>query len=144
MHNKIKLYSNKFLSIRSNYFNLNHEIFDLKNLKISTKNGGSDNETFDLNTNENFFHDDPLSSIFTAQNCFGNTDGVVSFGDKKNEINFKVFHQIGTSAPMLCFQKDKNNLYFLRFLTSFKENNDIKSKCTNKSFESLISIELKK
>jgi len=144
LHNKIMLYGNEFLSIRSNYFNLNHEIFDLKNLKISTKNGGSDNETFSLNKNENFFHDDSLSPKFTAQNCFGNTGGTVSFGDKKNEINFKVFHQIGTSAPMLCFQKDKNNSYFLRFLTSFKENNDVKSKFTNKNFESLVSIELKK
>jgi hypothetical protein len=101
LHNKINLHSNKFLLLRSNYFNLNHKIFDLKNLKISTKNGGSDNETFNVNKNENFFHDEPLSTKFTAQNCFGNTDGVVSFGDKKSEINFlKIF-----------------NFFFLKFLS---------------------------
>ena len=144
LHNKINLHSNKFLLIRSNYFNLNHRIFDLKNFKISTKNGGSDNETFNINNNENFFHDEPLSVKFTAQNCFGNTDGIISFTDKKREINFKIFHQIGTSAPMMCFQNDKNNSYFLRFLTSFQENNDVKSNFTNKNYESLISIELKK
>ena len=40
LHNKIKLKNIDFLSIRSNYFNINSKIFDLKNLKVSTKNGG--------------------------------------------------------------------------------------------------------
>jgi hypothetical protein len=144
LHNKIKTNDDRFLSIRSNYFNLNHKIFDLKNFKFSTKNGGLHTETFSINKSNNFFHDEPLSSKFTAQNCFGNTNGEISFSDNKKAINFKVFHEVGATAPMLCFEKDKNNSYFLRFLTSFKENNDIKNKFINKNYESLISINLTK
>jgi hypothetical protein len=143
LHNKIKPLGTEFLSIRSNYFNIDHKIFDMKDLNISTKNGGFDTENYNFNKKNNFFHDDPLSSKFTAQNCFGNTSGAISINDKKNYINFNFFHEVGTSAPMLCYQKDRNNSYFLRFLTSFKENNDIKTGFTNRTFESLISINLK-
>ena len=44
---------------------------------------------------------------------------------------------------MLCFQKDKNNSYFLRLMMSFKENNDIKCKHDRKVFENFISITIK-
>ena len=93
--------------------------------------------------NENFYHDAPLSTKFTAQNCFGNTNGYIEFSDNKNEINFKIFNEVGISAPMLCFQKDRNNSYFLRLLMSFKENNDIKCKHDRKVFENFISITIK-
>lgn len=144
LHNNIKINSRneEFLSIRSNFFNINHKIFNLKYLKIYTNNGGSEKEFFSFNKSEDFFHDEPLSSKFTAQNCFGNTDGEIIFSDNKKKIIFKVFHELGISAPMLCFQKDRNNSYFLRFLSSFKENNDVKIKSNNKAFESLISIRL--
>ncbi|MDB9741192.1 hypothetical protein OAB08_04110, partial [Candidatus Pelagibacter ubique] len=66
----------------------------------------------------------------------------IIFSDNKNKIDFKFFNQVGISAPMLCFQKDKNNSYFLRLLTSFLENNDIKSSGSNKIYESLVSIKI--
>jgi hypothetical protein len=142
LHNKIKLYDIDFLSIRSNYFNINSKIFDYKNLSIFTKNGGPNRETFNVMESEDFFHDEPLSSKFTAQNCFGNTDGIINLGDRENQINFKIFHEIGTAAPMFNFLKYSKDNYFLRFLTSFKENNDVKSEFNNKIFESLISIKI--
>ena len=142
LYNKIELFSEDFLSIRSNYLNINHNVFDSKNLQIKTKNGGHDYEKFYINQKENFFHDDPLSSKFTAQNCFGNTDGNIFFSDNKYEINIKIYHQIGSCAPMMCFQNDFNKSYFLRFLVSLKENNDVKSKLFNKNYESLMSIKM--
>lgn len=142
LHNKIRLFSIDFLTIRSNFFNINHKIFDLNNLKFSTKNGGSDYEIFTFNKNINFYHDDTISPKFTAQNCFGNTDGSIAFSDHNHKIIFNFFHQVGTSAPMLCFQYDRKKEYFLRFLSSFKENNDVKSYFVNKNYESLISIKL--
>ena len=143
LHNKVRTSAEKFLTIRNNFFNLNDKIFDFNKLKISTKNGGQDKEIFNLRGNENFYHDTPLSTKFTAQNCFGNTNGIISFSDNKNEINFKIFNEVGISAPMLCFQKDRNNSYFLRLLMSFKENNDIKYKHDRKIFENFISIKIK-
>ena len=142
LHNKIKTSDVNFLSIRSNYFNLNHNTFDINSLKITTKNGSSYRETFNLKKNESFFHDESLSPKFTAQNCLGNTDGNINFDDGKNEINFKIFNEVGVSAPMLCFQNDHKNSYFLRLLTSFKENNDIRCESKNKIFENLICIKL--
>lgn len=144
LHNKIKLFKLDFLVIRSNYFNLNNQLFDFNKMKISTKNGGFHKEIFFVKGNKNFFHDDPLSSKFSAQNCFGNTDGQITFGDNKKEITFKLLHEFGSSAPMLNYLKDKNNTYFLRFLTSFRENNDVKREFNNKNFESLISIKINK
>lgn len=143
LHNKVRTSTEKFLTIRCNYFNLNDKIFDLYKLKVSTKNGGPDKEIFNLKGNENFYHDAPLSAKFTAQNCFGNTNGNICFSDNKNEINFKIFNEVGISAPMLCFQKEKNNSYFLRLMMSFKENNDIKCKHHRKVFENFISITIK-
>ena len=128
LHNKVRSSAEKFLTMKCNYFNLNDKIFDFNKLKVSTKNGGLDNEFFNLKGNENFYHDAPLSTKFTAQNCLGNTNGTICFSDKKNEINFKIFNEVGISAPMLHFQKDKNNSFFLRLMMSFKENNDIKCK----------------
>jgi hypothetical protein len=142
LHNKIKTSDTNFLIIRSNYFNLNHKMFNFNKLKVSTKNGGQKEEFFSLKGNENFFHDEALSTKNTAQNCFGNTGGNIIFSDNKNKIDFKFFNQVGISAPMLCFQKDKNNSYFLRLLTSFLENNDIKSSGSNKIYESLVSIKI--
>jgi hypothetical protein len=143
LHNKVRTSAEKFLTIRCNYFNLNDKVFDFNKLKVSTKNGGPDKEIFNLKGNENFYHDAPLSTKFTAQNCFGNTNGNICFSDNKNEINFKIFNEVGISAPMLCFQKDKNNSYFLRLMMSFKENNDIKCKHDRKVFENFISITIK-
>ncbi|MBD1134428.1 hypothetical protein IDH19_03930, partial [Pelagibacterales bacterium SAG-MED48] len=115
---------------------------ELQKLKISTKNGGLSKETFNLNENESFHHDETLSPKFSSQNCLGNTDGNINFSDHKNEINFKIFNEVGISAPMLNFQRDKFNSYFLRLLTSFQENNDIKNNFDNKVFENLISIKI--
>lgn len=142
LYNKIKTFNEKFLTMRCNYFNLNHKIFELQKLKISTKNGGLSKETFNLNENESFHHDETLSPKFSSQNCLGNTDGNINFSDHKNEINFKIFNEVGISAPMLNFQRDKFNSYFLRLLTSFQENNDIKNNFDNKVFENLISIKI--
>jgi hypothetical protein len=139
LHNKIKTSAEIFLTIRCNYFNLNHKIFDFNKLKISTKNGGHIKKLFNLKGNESFYHDEALSSKFTSQNCFGNTDGNINFSDDKNQINFQIFNEVGISAPMLNFQKDSNNAYFLRLLMSFKENNDVKSNHDRKVFENLIS-----
>ena len=143
LHNKIKTSDLNFLTIRSNYFNINYNIFDINKLKISTKNGGSENEVFNLKGNSSFSYDEPLSPKFTANNCFGNTDGCINIEDNKNHLSFKIFNEVGIAAPMLCFQKDRNRINFLRFLTSFKENNDIKSSSTNKIYENLVSIKIK-
>ena len=143
LHNKVRTSAEKFLTMRCNYFNLNDKIFDFNKLKVSTNNGGSDKEIFNLKGNENFYHDAPLSTKFTAHNCFGNTNGNIDFSDNKNKINFKIFNEVGISAPMLCFQKDRNNSYFLRLLMSFKENNDIKCKHDRNVFENFISIKIK-
>jgi len=142
LYNKIETSDVNFLTIRSGYFNINHKIFDFNKLKVSTKNGGLEREVFSLNGNESFFHDEALSPKFTSQNCFGNTDGHINFSDSKNQVSFKIFNEVGISAPMLCFQKDINNSYFFRLLTSFKESNDVKSSSTNKIFENLISIKI--
>ncbi len=142
LHNKIRTSAEIFLTMRCNYFNLNDKIFDFNKLKISTKNGGTDKEIFTLRNSDGFYHDEPLSSKFTSQNCFGNTDGNINFSDDKNQINFQIFNEVGIAAPMLNFQKDINNAYFLRLLMSFKENNDIQSKHDKKVFENLISIKI--
>ena len=142
LHNKVRTSAEKFLSMRCNYFNLNDKIFDFNKLKISTKNGGLDKETFYLRDNDSFYHDEPLSSKFTSQNCFGNTDGNINFSDDKNQIDFQIFNEVGIAAPMLNFQKDINNAYFLRLLMSFKENNDVQSNHDTKVFENLISIKI--
>lgn len=144
LHNKIKLFKVDFFSIRNNFFNLNHQIFNLKDLNLSTSNGGYSKEIFELKNCKSFFDDEPISSKFSANNCFGNTDGDINFYDKNRHINFKIFPEVGVAAPMFCFKKFKNNLYFLRLLTSFRENNDVKMNFKNKKFESLISIQIKK
>ena len=82
LHNKIKLFELDFFSIRANFFNLNHKIFDTHNLNFSTSNGGYSKEIFNLKNCKNFFHDEPLSPKYTANNCFGNTDGNIKFYDK--------------------------------------------------------------
>ena len=142
LHNKVKTSDEVFLTIRCNYFNLNHKNFDFNKLKISTKNGGKYKEIFHLKGSKNFYHDETLSPKFTSKNCFGNTDGNINFSDDKSEINFQIFNEVGISAPMLCFQKEKNNSYFLRLLMSFKENNDVKNNPKKKFFENLISIKI--
>lgn len=143
LQNKIKLFETDFLSIRANYFNLNYEMFDLDKLKISTKNGGKNLETFYLKNSKDFFYDEPISSKFTAQNCFGNTDGSVEFNDNNSSLKFHIFHENGSCAPMLNFLNDGYKKYFLRFLTTFKENNDTSRQFKNKKYQSLISIKLK-
>ena len=143
LHNKIKTSDINFLTIRSNYFNINHDIFNFNKLKVSTKNGGLEREVFALKGNINFFHDEAISPKFTAKNCFGNTDGYINFSDNKNQVSFKVYNEVGISAPMLCFSKDRNNSSFFRLLTSLKENNDVESSSINRTFENLISIKIK-
>jgi len=145
LHNKISIKNNDFLSIRSNYFNLNYKTFDLNQLKISTKNGGSDNEYFKLNKSKNFYYDEAISPKFSAQSCFGNTDGEINIFDNNKSINFKLFHKFGTMAPMICFEKDKNKSYFFRVLMSFQENSDsntIYNQPLKSNFESLLSINI--
>ena len=95
-----------------------------------------------MRDNDGFYHDEALSSKFTSQNCFGNTDGNINFSDDKNQIDFQIFNEVGIAAPMLNFQKDVNNAYFLRLLMSFKENNDVQSNHDTKVFENLISIKI--
>ena len=141
-YNKIVLYDQEFSYIRSNYFNINNEIFDLKNLKFSTKNGGEYFENFFLNKRYSFFDDDPLSSKHSAQNCFGNTCGQIFFWDNQFKINFNIYHQVGSLAPMLNFQYDKDSRYFLRLLSSYHESNEIINSTKNKKMESLISIKI--
>ena len=143
LHNKVRTSAETFLTVRCNHFNLNHKNFDINKLKFSTKNGGKYKEIFYLKESKNFQHDEILSPRFTSKNCFGNTGGNINFCDDKSEINFRIFNEVGISAPMLSFQKDKNNSYFLRLLMSFKENNDVKNDSNNKFFENLISIKIK-
>ena len=143
LHNKVRTSDKMFLTARCNHFNLNHKNFDINKLKFSTKNGGKYKEIFYLKGSKNFHDDQALSPKFTSQNCFGNTDGNINFSDDKSEINFRIFNEVGISAPMLSFQRDKNNSYFLRLLMSFKENNDVKSNSNNKFFENLISVKIK-
>lgn len=142
--NEIKLFDIEFLSIRSNYLNLNYEMFDLNKLKILTKNGGKNNEVFSFKDSKNFFYDDPLSSKFTAHNCFGNTGGNVQFNDGKHVLNLNIFQENGSCAPMLNFLNDGYNKYFLRFLTTFRENNDTTRLFVNKKYQSLMSIDINK
>ena len=100
-------------------------------------------EIFSIQNSKNFFHDEALSAKFTAQNCFGNTDGTLDFYDDERKVSFKLYHEIGSCASMLNYFRENNNSYFLRFLTSVKENNDVLHKSTKKKYENFLSIKLK-
>ena len=64
-----------------------------------------------LPQNSKNFYDEPISSKFTARNCFGNTDGSVEFKDNSSSLKFNIFMKMD-HVSMLNFLNDGYNKYF--------------------------------
>jgi len=102
------------------HFTFNPEAWDKDTLFFKTHNGGSNLETFhliDIDVN----HGDILSSLISAKQGLGATEGIVIIGDRYKELKFQ--HDFTKSAliPTIIYKQISNGKYFFRLQYSAQE-----------------------
>jgi hypothetical protein len=94
--------------------------FDRGSLSFATHNGGNSLETFKIGGNV-IHHAQSFSSLVSAKQGLGATEGIVMIGDKKNRLVF--WHDQGKSAmiPSIHYLPVGESQYFLRLQYSAQE-----------------------
>ena len=124
-------------SIRFGYITLNPETFN-NSIKVHTKNGGSDYETFIID--DDFNHGSPVSFLISSNNCFGATNGVIKISNNDYRLIIKIDKNLSSCIPMMSSVK-VDEKRFTRLFFSAEEIDDT-SKEKVKSFEARISIKV--
>jgi len=90
-----------------------------KTLYFSINNGGSIPEKFYLD-GENFSHNNIYSTLISARHGLGNTDGIITIGDKDKSIAFKIDMSISALIPSIIY-KEIDQTFFFRLQFSARE-----------------------
>ena len=96
--------------------------FDKDSLFFATHNGGSDLEVFYLKDKE-VNHSQSLSSLISAKNGLGATEGIVVIGDKEKSIVVKHNRTMSALIPSIVFSPI-DDTFFLRLQYSAQEIDD--------------------
>lgn len=110
-------------SFRFGYITLMPEAFDQNTLFYSSHNGGNFKEKQSLNIKKNFDHGDNISSLISANQVLGMTNGIMEIGDDKKTINLNCNKSKGSLVGLVSNTKVKNNL-FSRLALSLREFDD--------------------
>ncbi|WP_051409154.1 hypothetical protein [Syntrophorhabdus aromaticivorans] len=96
------------------------DTFERKSLFFSTHLGGADIETFRMGDRE-IHHSLALSSLISARQGLGNTEGIVIVGDANKRLIFK--QDLGSAALIayVHYSQISTNQYFLRLSYSAQE-----------------------
>jgi len=121
--------------IRPWNFTFKPEAWDRNSLFIATHNGGSDLEKFYLN-GQNISHGDIYSSLISARQGFGNTEGIFVVGDNDKTITLECNMSISALIPSI-FYKEMGDTYFFRLQYSAREIDETVKSSRIHSFYSL-------
>jgi len=94
--------------------------FDKRNLFYASHNGGGEIEKFKIR-GDVIEHGRSLSSLISAKQGLGATEGMVIIGDKEKQVC--IWHDYSRAAliPTIYYQLAGNNQYFLRLQYSAQE-----------------------
>ena len=94
--------------------------FDKVNLFYASHNGGEKIEKFKIR-GDVIEHGRNLSSLISAKQCLGATEGLVVVGDEEKQVNIWHDNNRATLIPTIYYQLAGNNQYFLRLQYSAQE-----------------------
>ncbi len=110
-------------SFRFGYITLLPSVFDKKSLYYRTCNGGQDPEKFEIPEGISFNHGETVSTLISANQALGTTNGVVEIGDKNKKIIIK-FDKSDSALISLVSHVKIGALYFTRLFLSLREVDD--------------------
>jgi hypothetical protein len=103
--------------------------FQRQSLTYATHNGGEELEKFKMSTK--IHHSQPISSLISASNGLGATEGLVIVGDDRKQLKFRHEQTQSAIVPSIHFLPMEGKNYFLRMHYSaqeidetFKENSE--------------------
>ena len=110
-------------SLRLGYVTLNPEAFDEGNLDYQTHNGG-DLETFTMS--EIIQHGKPLSSLISATQAVGMTEGLIALGDAQKQINMRIDKKQQALIGMVMHQTVDGKKFTRMFLSALEHDDTSK------------------
>ena len=109
-------------SLRFGDIVLNPNNFDLDSLELLTHNGGYELESYKIGTSS-INHGQSWSTLVSAQQCLGITEGFLIVGDKKKQIRISTNPMIAKVPGLVTFEKFRDN-YLFRVQFSARELDD--------------------
>ena len=97
--------------IRPYNFTFNPEAWDIESLFITTYNGGSTPEKFNLK-GQNFSHGDIYSSLISARHGFGGTEGTFVIGDIDKTLTFECDMSTSALIPSIIYKEMAGTCFF--------------------------------
>lgn len=110
-------------SMRLGNITIMPETFNIKKLSYQVKNGGSLKEKFNLFEEKYFNHGKTVSSLISASQAIGITDGTVSLCDNKKSVNVTIDKSQAALVGLVSHIKIKNKV-FSRLSFSAREVDD--------------------
>lgn len=112
--------------------------WDQDSLFYSTNNGGDKIESYRLK--DSFSHSERHSYLISSINGFGNTEGILTIGDKFKAVKFEIDLSKSFLIPTIMYEKTHNS-FLLRLSYSAQEIDETFRESENKQFiESKIRI----
>tara|TARA_Y200000002_G_scaffold381019_1_gene393886 strand:- start:669 stop:2615 length:1947 start_codon:yes stop_codon:yes gene_type:complete len=128
-------------SFRLGYITLLPNIFDKKSLYYRTCNGGKEPEKFEIPEGISFNHGETVSTLISANQALGATNGIVEIGDKNKKIIIK-FDKSDSALISLVSHVKIGKLYFTRLCLSLREIDDTAHQLPIGSININIDIEI--
>ena len=97
--------------IRPYNFTFNPEAWDIESLFITTYNGGSTPEKFNLK-GQKFSHGDIYSSLISARHGFGGTEGSFVIGDIDKTLTFECDMSTSALIPSIIYKEMAGTCFF--------------------------------
>jgi hypothetical protein len=125
--------------LRLGYITLFRKSFENKSIQYITNNGGNENEKFYF-SNKSFDHSEPISSLISANQCLGMTEGKFYIGDGKKLIKVSINkHELAALGLVTNIKINQN--FFTRFALSILEKDDTSKFKDKLKFNLSIKIE---
>ncbi len=128
-------------SFRLGYITLLPNTFDKKSLYYRTCNGGKEPEKFEIPEGISFNHGETVSTLISANQALGTTNGIVEIGDKNKRIIIK-FDKSDSALISLVSHVKIDKLYFTRLCLSLREIDDTAHQLPIGSIKINIDIEI--
>tara|TARA_Y100001954_G_scaffold237898_1_gene303217 strand:- start:19841 stop:21835 length:1995 start_codon:yes stop_codon:yes gene_type:complete len=122
-------------SLRLGFLTLLPSAFDADSLSYATHNGGRELELFPLNGDE-VDHGQPVSSLVSARQCLGMTQGKLWIGDSSTQLEIEVDRAQAAAVPMILHKKASPD-YLFRCLFSLRETDETSRMAQEGGFEGM-------
>jgi hypothetical protein len=97
---------------------LNPAFFSDKELSIQTHNGGREVDSFQFRNAENVDHGSAFSSLISARQCFGVTEGIISIKNRDATLLIRNNQLLSKVPALLTYQKMLDSYFFRLQFTS--------------------------